>query len=326
MSPQVSVIVPIFNTAPFIARCCESLFGQTLESIQIIFVDDASTDGSLGIVHQILNRYPHRQPQVVFYKFLEHRGVGAARQKGLELATGDYVIHCDSDDWVELTTYDRLYKYAVDNHSDIVTFGYCIDNCKGETIRTIPAVTQSEKASFSIGPQIGSLWSKLISRMYILENNLKVPTDINWGEDLCFSLSALLLTQRIHSLNEPLYHYVQHGESLTHNITTTKCLDLIQCGTKIEQFLTERHLLEDYQHQLNWLKFQLKQYFLIFPETRAISSWRTIYPESNRHLLSYSASWYLKLSSWLIVHQMPFLASLLLRLKDTIAPRRQACV
>lgn len=313
---QVSVIIPIYNTAPFLVRCCESLFSQTLESIQYIFVDDASTDGSLDVVRDVLTLFPNRQDHIVLLSLPSHQGVGSARQKGLELATGDFVIHCDSDDWVEHDTYEQLFRTAVANHADIATCGYCIDTIEGKCLAEIPALPHSDKISFAIGPQTGSLCLKLIRRDFILRNNLKIPTDISWGEDLCFSLYSLLTTNRLFCIDKPLYHYVQHSQSLTHRITTAKCMDLLKCGTKVEQFLKNNNLLEEYRYQLNWLKFQLKQYFLVFPETRAISSWRSFYPESNDQLRYYSTPLYLKIVSWLILHHLSPLAALLLYCKD----------
>lgn len=324
MHPQVSVIIPIYNTAPFITRCCESLFSQTLRELQYIFVDDASTDHSLNIVHQVLQRYPQRQTQVQIIELTEHRGVGTARQRGLELATGDFVIHCDSDDWVESTLYELLYTKALETGADIVTCGYSIDQEDGSVITNVPALSQSEKISFNIGPQVGSLCLKLIRNVFILQHQLHIPTDINWGEDLCFSLQAMLLTHNIQSIDEPFYHYVQHKTSLTHTVDTEKCFDLIKCGKKMEEFLVKHQMLDSYRHQLNWLKFQLKQYLLIFPETRAITSWRTIYPESNYQVMTYSTPLYLKLVSWLIVHHLTPIASLVLMCKDRVSILRNS--
>lgn len=324
MHPQVSVIIPIYNTAAFIARCCESLFSQTLRELQYIFVDDASTDNSLGVVHQVLQRFPQRQSQVQIIALTEHQGVGNARQRGLESASGDFVIHCDSDDWVEPNLYELLYSRAIETGADIVTSGYSIDQEDGSVITSVPALSPSEKISFNIGPQVGSLCLKLIRNVFILRHQLHIPSDINWGEDLCFSLQAMLLTHSIQSIDEPLYHYVQHKSSLTHTVDTDKCFDLIKCGSLMEEFLINHQLLDTYRHQLNWLKFQLKQYLLIFPETRAITSWRTIYPESNYQVMNYSTPFYLKLVSWLIVHHLTPLASMVLLCKDRVSILRNS--
>lgn len=324
MHYQVSVIIPLYNTKALLSRCCESLFEQSLHSLQFVFVDDASTDGSLDVVLQVLERYPMRQSQVLFVRLSEHQGVGAARQRGLECATGDYIIHCDSDDWVEPVLYELLYNKAIETEADIVTCGYSIDREDGTVITTVPAMSQSEKISFSIGPQIGSLCLKLIRNVFILQHHLRIPVDIKWGEDLCFSLQSLLLTHDTQSVDEPLYHYVQHKESLTHTIDSDKCFDLIKCGAVMEDFLVTHQLFETYRYQLNWLKFQLKQYLLIFPETRAITSWRTIYPESNYQVMHYSTPLYLKLVSWLIVHHLSPLAVALLQIRDILSPIRNA--
>ncbi len=320
MSPKVSVIIPIYNSSLYIARCCRSLFDQTLDSLQYIFVDDGSDDGSLDIINAILIEYPHRLDQVICISQPEHLGVGYARQIGLERAKGDYIIHCDSDDWVEPKAYESLYQRAYDSNADIVTCGYSIDWEGKDQSVMVPALCSDHKPlSFDIGPQTGSLALKLIRRKLIDKYNLQVTERIIWGEDFCLSLEALLLSDNTKNVDEPLYHYVQHDHSLTHSLTLEKCLSLIKCGEVIESFLKEHALYRQYAFQLNWLKFQLKQYLLIFPQTRNISLWRTIYPECHHDLLQYHCSRYLKLSAWLIVHNFGRVAVCVLKMKDIVS-------
>jgi len=325
MVPKISVIIPIYNDAPHLARCCKSLFEQSFLSLEFVFVDDCSTDGSLQIVRNTLALYPHRQHQVVLLSLESHKGVGAARQLGLENASGEYVIHCDSDDWIEPSMYDELYKKACSTKADIVTCGFFVDTSDGETLKKVHALlVDTNNLPFSISPQTGSIWSKLVRRQFIVDNNLRIPDDIMWGEDLCFSLPSLLLSKKTERIDKPLYHYVQQKKSLTHDISPALCTDLLKCGEKVESFLIERELLSLYEFQLNWLKFQLKQYLLIFPETRDIYKWSNMYPECHSSLRKYSAPFYLKIISWLIIHRMLYIANALLLLKDAWFCRRRA--
>ena len=146
-----------------------------------------------------------------------------------------------------------------------------------------------------------------------------MPSEINWGEDLCLSLKVLLLSQNTQSINEVLYHHVLNEDSLTYSVSTTQCLDLVKCGSVIDNFLNEHRLLDKYSLQLNWLKFQLKQYLLIFPQTRDINLWKAIYPECHNSILQYGTMSYLKVSAWLIVHHFETLALYLLRLRDILS-------
>lgn len=316
MSLQVSVIIPFYNSRQHLERCCRSLFSQTLQSMQFVFVDDASTDGSAETVKMILRDFPSRLPQVTIITHRDHQGVGAARQHGLEACTGEYVIHCDSDDYTDDSFYESLYQLAKQTDADIVTAGYIVETTDGKILQRKNALSINSAVEFSIGPQTGSLCLKLIRRSLILRHELHIPVACSWGEDLCFSLETLLLANRVCSLDGPCYHYVQHNHSVTHQLTAQKCDDLVQCGTIIESFLSEHQLLEPYRYQLNWLKFQLKQYYLIFPETRSISDWKMVYPESNRQVSKYPVPIYLKLASWLISHHLPSAAVPVLKLKD----------
>ena len=320
MNAKVSVIVPIYNSSRYIERCCRSLFGQTLDALQFIFVDDGSDDGSIETVKLALSDYPNRADQSVFISYRSNKGVGSARHAGIERATGVFVIHCDSDDWVEPDTYQLLYDKAISTNADVVTCGYVVDTDSGQQKRIVSAFQKdSDNFSFDISPQIGSLFLKLIRREFLLKHHLQVPEGIDWGEDLCLSLESLLLASKVETVDAPLYHYVQHEDSLTHNVTTESCLSLVKCGSVVEKFLQERNLTSRYSFQLNWLKFQLKQYFLVFPQTRDILRWKSITPECHQDILSYQTMFYLKMSSWFIVHRMEPIASIVLGLRDMLS-------
>lgn len=320
MIPKVSVIVPIYNSAKYIEKCCHSLFGQTLDSLQCIFVDDGSDDNSFDVIRKTLSQYPHRIHQASFIHSEKNRGVGAARYAGLEKAMGEYIIHCDSDDWVELDAYQCLYEKAKSEGADIVTCAYSIDSEDGKTKKVIPVFPhESKDLTFELGPQTGSLVLKLIRRDFIIKNNLQVSDNLLWGEDFCLSLKTLLLSEKTVCIDRPLYHYVQHSDSLTHTLNMEKCLSLIQCGRLIECFLKDRGLVCHYPFQLNWLKFQLKQYLLIFPYTRDIKKWKSVYPECHQDILQYPTTAYLKVSAWLLVHHMDSLAIFVLKLRDILS-------
>ena len=319
MEPQVSVIIPVYNASKFIRKCCDSLFSQTLQSIQYIFVDDGSSDESLCIINQVLENYPLRRTQVDFVSYLDNRGVGIARIAGIKRATGEYIIQCDSDDWVESGLYERLYFRAKETKADIVTCGYYVDAADGTRIsQTLPLV-KTNPLTFSISPQTGALWIKLIRRGLLEEKQLEIPLGINWGEDLCLSLEVLLLSRNTQFIDEILYHHVLNEDSLTYSVSMSQCLDLVKCGSVIENFLNHNFLIGRYSFQLNWLKFQSKQYLLVFPQTRDIPKWKSIYPECHHDILRYKTMSYLKVSSWLIVHHFDILALILLKLRDIIS-------
>ncbi len=105
--PKVSVIIPVYGVEKYIERCARSLFEQTLDDIEYLFIDDCTPDKSIEMLKQVLEDYPHRKPQVVIHRMEQNSGQAAVRKWGMQNAIGDYVIHCDSDDWVELTMYEE---------------------------------------------------------------------------------------------------------------------------------------------------------------------------------------------------------------------------
>ena len=126
--PKVSVIIPVYGVEKYIERCARSLFEQTLNDIEYIFVDDCSPDKSIEILEHIVEEYRPRftrEKKVVrIERMLTNSGLPAVRKHGIQFSTGEYVIHCDSDDWVHPEMYERLYNYAVTGDYDMVWCDY----------------------------------------------------------------------------------------------------------------------------------------------------------------------------------------------------------
>ena len=120
MTPKVSVIIPVYNVEKYMEKCCRSLFGQTLENMEFIFVDDCTPDNSISVIESVLQEYPQRKSQVKITHHDKNRGLPSARNTGLGLAQGNYIIHCDSDDWVAPFMYEKMYARAVAENADIV--------------------------------------------------------------------------------------------------------------------------------------------------------------------------------------------------------------
>ena len=123
--PAVSVIIPVYNVEPYMARCARSLFGQTLKDIEFLFIDDCSPDRSIEIMSEVLEEFPERKGQVTVFRMPCNSGQAAVRMQGIKMAKGEYLIHCDSDDYVLLPeAYERLYEKASAEDLDIVTCNF----------------------------------------------------------------------------------------------------------------------------------------------------------------------------------------------------------
>ena len=106
---KVSAIIPVYNVSSFIRKSVKSLMGQTLQDVEFIFVDDSTPDDSIEILEGELKNYPHRTGQVRIIHHQQNKGLPSARNTGLKAATGEYVYHCDSDDWMEPEMLEKMY-------------------------------------------------------------------------------------------------------------------------------------------------------------------------------------------------------------------------
>ena len=135
---DVSIIIPIFKVRNFIERCVCSLFEQTLKDVEYIFVDDASPDDSIDILKSCIDRYPERKDQVIILTHEQNQGLPAARNTGLAVATGEYVFHCDSDDFVEKDMLEEMYKAAKTQDADMVYCDFYLSFEKNERYMSNP--------------------------------------------------------------------------------------------------------------------------------------------------------------------------------------------
>ncbi len=113
--PKVSVIIPVYGVENSIERCARSLFEQTLDEMEYLFIDDCTKDRSIEVLKSVLKDYPKRKSQVTIHRMDNNSGQAKVREWGILNATGEYIIHCDSDDWVDKDIYRELYEKAKEN-------------------------------------------------------------------------------------------------------------------------------------------------------------------------------------------------------------------
>ena len=123
-NPKVSIVVPIYNVAQFIKKCAHSLFTQSFEDIEYIFVDDCTPDNSIELLNQVLLSYPQRKDSVHIFTHEHNKGLVATRQTGISHAKGEYIICLDSDDWINTDMVQLLYSEAENGNYDIVYCNY----------------------------------------------------------------------------------------------------------------------------------------------------------------------------------------------------------
>ena len=221
-SPLVSISVPVYNAEKYLRKCLDSLVNQTLKDIEIVVVNDGSTDGSADICRE----YAERDSRILLI-FKENGGLASARQAALEAAHGQFFCACDADDWAETTMYEKLYKKAIETGADIVMCDYWSEYPDGKRAEQKYPYEVSERVDLLDDLLNGkfpkAIWNKLIRREVFLRKNLSWQHGINQGEDFLMMMKLLSSGVSVTYLPECLYHYWRemNGTSYTNNITTS---------------------------------------------------------------------------------------------------------
>jgi len=211
--PKVSVIVPVYGVEKYIERCARSLFEQTLDDIEYLFIDDCTPDRSIEILRQVLEDYPQRKPQVTIHRMEQNSGQAAVRKWGMQNATGEYVIHCDSDDWVDRDMYRAMYEKAKEDGADVVVCDYYINNGKDNTY--VNAFARTDKKGFledMLAMRVSwALWNKLVRRGLC---DIVYPLGA-MGEDMAITTQNVYHCNRLSFIRKAFYFYVINPASIT---------------------------------------------------------------------------------------------------------------
>lgn len=316
--PKVSVVIPVYKAEAFIEKCCRSLFEQTLESLEYIFINDCTPDDSVQVINRVLEDYPSRKHQVHFINHIENKGVAITRERGNSHATGEYIIHCDSDDWVDRQAYEIMYNEAVLQNAEIVGCAYVVPGDEDIIFKYPVDEENKDNLNFSIQPLYGAVWNKLIKKQLYQDNNIHVFDGINMSEDLGLVLRLRFFSKKTIFINKPLYyHTADNSESIVYNFSIDKCLEIVKCAKHLEKFFRDENVEEKYFISLQYLKFQSKQLILINKTIRDINLWKSIFPETHTYIWKFKESpFHTQLITWLIHKNMILIAKALLYIKD----------
>ena len=226
MKYDVSVLVPVYNVSKFIERCLHTLFSQTYDNIQYIFVNDCTPDQSIEIIQKVLNEYPQRKEHVKIINHDKNRGLAASRNTGIENAGGEYVLHIDSDDYIELDMVELMFGKAKEEDADIVV---CDFNIKWEKTHKIAPQQFTDKDQYLRDilntKAMPGVVNKLIRKSLYSENEIFPFEGINLGEDYVTTPKLIAKARRISKVNKPLYHYIQYNEGSYTAVMNQKAID-----------------------------------------------------------------------------------------------------
>lgn len=238
MNRKISIIVPIYNTEKYLKKCLDSILKQSLKEIEVIAVNDGSLDNSL----KILREYEKKDSRIIVID-KENGGLSSARNAGLEISSGEYILHIDSDDWIEQEYLKDMYDKAKKNNLDIVVSDiiWDFDNGKVEYKQDLPILENEEitgKKYLSLlynGKIFPAVWNKLYKTKLYKDYKISHPVGISLGEDLATTPLLAAKAERIGKINKAYVHYIQNFESITKANPTKKIYELIKCFEILEE-------------------------------------------------------------------------------------------
>ncbi len=257
---KVSVIIPVYNVEKYLRECLESVVRQTLRDIEIICVDDGSTDGS----PDILREFAQNDKRFVIIS-QSNQGQGVARNKGIENAKGEYIAFVDPDDWIEVDAFEKLYDFSVKNSAEITHFNYkeylngnykykdlskkFLKKYKYNVLKNLYYSYKNMGKNFLVDLDI-SCCTYFIKREFLNKNNVRfAPYRI--AEDHLFTVKNVLLAPKIFFINEYFYNYrVREGSSVENLSDENFCVfDIISLLSEFVDGLNDRErLLKEFEN------------------------------------------------------------------------------
>ena len=237
---KISVIIPVYNSSTYLRKCLDSVVNQTLKDIEIIVINDGSTDDSKNIIEEYLCKYKN-----IIFIDQENKGIGKTRNIGIKKATGEYITFVDSDDYIKENMLEEYYKYAKKHNFDLVIGSYIkkinnkeiiFENNKFKTgnVKTTPQILYL----IEYGP-----WAKLYKRETLINNNIYFDEKRKY-EDMPFVSKALLKSKLIGQIIEPYYYYIIHNNSETTTMDK-RVFDILDILKEIKDYYKREYYLRD---------------------------------------------------------------------------------
>lgn len=238
---KVSIIVPVYNVEDYIEKCLNSLINQTLRDIQIIIVNDGSTDKSKDIIQKYLD------DDRILYLEKENGGLSDARNYGIPYATGDYIGFIDSDDFIEYDMYEKMYNKAIEENSDMVEcdFYWEYTNKKKEDI----GVLYDNKKEALIKARVVA-WNKIIKKEILNKTKIIFPKGLRY-EDIEFTYKIIPHLEKISFVKEPLVHYIQRNTSIA-NTQNERTGEIFNIFDNVISYYKEKNLYDEYKEELEY--------------------------------------------------------------------------
>lgn len=240
---KVSIIVPVYNVEKYIEKCLTTLVNQTLQDIEIIVVNDGSTDNSKAVIDKFLNEFPNK----IKYLEKENGGLSDARNFGMPYATGEYIAFLDSDDYVELNMYEEMYNKAKEENSDYVECDFIWEYPNKTKVDT--GTEYSGKKEMIVNARVVA-WNKLIKKSIIEENQIRFTKGVRY-EDVDFFYKLAPFLNKVSFVRKLFIHYIQRNTSIA-NTQNEKTKDIFVVLENTIKSYKEKNLYDTYKDELEY--------------------------------------------------------------------------
>lgn len=286
VNPKISVLVPIYGVEKYIGRCAESLFNQTMkEGIELLFINDATRDRSIDVLNEAIAAHPDYPGIVRVVTHEVNKGLPAARNTGLDLASGEYIVHIDGDDYAEPQMLELLYKAVAENNADFAWCNYFITFTDKKRVIAQPSFTEPMDAVRGMlrGSMKYNVWNKICHHSLYRDNDIRFPEGNAMGEDLTMIMVALHAKKCVFE-EESLYNYVQNDGQMTGTMDEKKLASLRHNCDCIRDYICQKFPDSGLEAENAALCQLMKWPFLLDGKMSSYRRWHKWFPESNRYI------------------------------------------
>lgn len=256
---KVSVIVPVYNAGKHLEKCVRSLFEQTLSDIEYIFVNDCTPDNSMEILETIIREYPERVKDITIINHERNTGQSGARKDGMKVASGEYIIHCDADDWIDLDMYECMYNKAKEDDVEAVCCDIVMEFLDSRKILRVNGEHDDHRLMYEckapISVEYFSMCNRMVSRKVYERHTIEPFEGVNMWDDVGLATRVRFYCRSTSVINREFYHYNRQNEvSTTRRPLDERYREQSLCIDFIEQFFRTEGVLEKYRLFISYLR------------------------------------------------------------------------
>lgn len=249
---KLSVVIPIYNVQDYLRKCVDSVLKQRYEEMEILLVDDGSTDESGKLADQIASE----NPELVKVIHQENKGLGGARNTGIEASEGEFIWFIDSDDYIDENAIGKINEAINKYNPDAIVFDYVNVDEDGNIIENVSATLDKEITNLDESPELffiaQSACNKVFRRSLFMDNNIRFP-ERDWFEDLATTVNLYPYMKKVAFIKKGFYKYLQRKDSITHNSNVKRNIEIIKASESVVNFYKDKGLYETYKDEITYL-------------------------------------------------------------------------